>query len=218
MSQCPPTPEEQQWFGVFDILFPGYRPRPTSAYISADLVAETENYQDFERVEGHSIILDTLSRQGVSLVRVNNPKHDLGVFRENLLSDALASIARRWQELRPVHDGANHAADADGSTPVTGASLSTAGGTLVGIYDEDTTQDQALLAVNKMVEEDGIGEMQPEPSDMLPAMSEVAGLSTLSPSDLFAGQDLNVARTTGMEGYDDTTLFQSNVEWPDEGA
>ncbi|KXX83038.1 hypothetical protein MMYC01_200496 [Madurella mycetomatis] len=213
----PTIPEEQQWFEIFDILFPGYNPRPKSAYINAELIAETENYQDFERVEGPSIILDTLLQQGVSLVRVDNPEHDLGVFRENLLAEALALIARRWHESRPVHDGADHPADSDGSTSVIGAGPSTTGETLVELHDEGTTEDQVLLA-NKIVEEGGTEETQLEPGDMLAAMGEVTGLSTLFPSDLFGGQGPNGTGAAGMEGCDDTTLFQSSINWPDEGA
>jgi len=126
------TTEEQQWFEIFDILFPGYSLRPGSAYVNAGLVAETENYQDFERVEGPRIISETLRWQGVDLVLAENPEHDLSVIRENLLADALTLIAERWNELSPVHsDGVAIESLSDGSGSVAGAAPSAGGGTLI---------------------------------------------------------------------------------------
>lgn len=186
----PTIPEEQQWFEIFDILFPGYSPRPGSAYINAGLVAETENYQDFERVEGPRIILETLRRQGVDLVLAENPEHDLSVIRENLLADALTLMAERWNELRPVHsDGA--AADSDGSGSVVGAAPSTGGGTLVEVHDEATAGNEVFLD-DKIAEDGGVEIVLHMAGD------SDTGLSYFQPTEM-----------------DDTALFDSSINWPE---
>jgi len=189
----PTIPEEQQWFEIFDILFPGYSPRPGSAYINAGLVAETENYQDFERVEGPRIILETLRRQGVDLVLAENPEHDLSVIRENLLADALTLMAERWNELRPVHsDGIATELLSDGSGSVAGAAPSTGGGTLVEVQDETTAGNEVFL--DDKIVDDGRVEMV-----LVGDIDTV--LSTFPPVEM-----------------DDAALFDSSINWPEGDA
>ncbi|KAK0627474.1 hypothetical protein B0T14DRAFT_579591 [Immersiella caudata] len=206
----PTIPEEQQWFEIFDILFPGYCPRPTSAYIHGELVAETENYQDFERMEGPAIILEVLGRAGVRIENVSNPEHDLSVFRENLLADALTAIARRWLESRdsrqsteaPVLDGS--------SSSVVGTTTSTTGGTLVEQQDVLRTEAEESLAEEA---DDGGGtrSLQLEEPATSPTM--------LSPNWL---ESQRLGHENGGFGetveHQEESLFEFNGNWEDNGS
>ncbi|KAK0620845.1 hypothetical protein B0T14DRAFT_497290 [Immersiella caudata] len=154
----PLIPEERQWFDIFDILFPGYRPRPTSAYINEGLVAETENYQDFERIEGPGIIMEVLQQGGVRLEVIEDHEHDVGILRENLLAEAFSVIARRWHESRLILQAIGQSTDAGASASMVGTAPSTAGRTLVESHEG--SPEGALLADEKVA---GDGESEDNP-------------------------------------------------------
>ncbi|KAK1751089.1 hypothetical protein QBC47DRAFT_308514 [Echria macrotheca] len=209
----PTVPEEQQWFEIFDILFPGHNPRPTSAYINAELAAETENYLDFERAEGPRIILETLRGQGVSLSRLDNPEHDLGVFRENVLADALARIAQAWQESRSALDGTARRAEAGSASSLLGAPSSTGGRTLVESQDGGVADDQSSL-VDKIIDaDDGHQGMLLRQVDGATApASEITDLVHEFPPEVEEEET-----GTDTRGYNSMPLFQFDIiNWSDE--
>lgn len=111
------APEEQQWFSIFDILFPGHQPRPQNAYINTDLVAETEGFQTFEQIEGPAILLGVLRERG-TIGHIDDQDHDLGVFRRNILAEGFSLISQRFIECRRfLHTaGATARAEAVGDT------------------------------------------------------------------------------------------------------
>ncbi len=45
------TPEAQ-WYGVFDILFPGHDPRPATPYVSSNMLQDELRYKDFLLQQG----------------------------------------------------------------------------------------------------------------------------------------------------------------------
>jgi hypothetical protein len=57
--------EEEQWFTIFDILFP-FHPRPKSACVTDDdLPNELRLYREFTTNEGHDILLQLLMDSGL---------------------------------------------------------------------------------------------------------------------------------------------------------
>ncbi|RYP20233.1 hypothetical protein DL765_002907 [Monosporascus sp. GIB2] len=59
---------ENQWFTIFDILFPEHEPRPRSAYVNTDLTVELEMFQDMMLAEGPGTHTGEWSHQtGLSL-------------------------------------------------------------------------------------------------------------------------------------------------------
>ncbi|CAG9978715.1 unnamed protein product [Clonostachys byssicola] len=88
---------EDQWFSIFDILFPNHHPKPRSAYVNTGLPIELEAFQDMMVTEGPRIISTTLESYGIVPVLIsNNPERDLSSFLEIVLMEAQQKIADRW--------------------------------------------------------------------------------------------------------------------------
>jgi hypothetical protein len=87
---------EDQWFTIFDILFPGHTPRPTSAFTNTALTIDLETFQDMMLGDGPSIILSTLQTHGIRLSTSTNQEHDLSALLRVVLSEGLHRIAQRW--------------------------------------------------------------------------------------------------------------------------
>jgi len=97
---------EEQWFTIFDILFPGHTPRPKSAYVNADLSIELEAFQDMMFAEGPRILMETIQRHGMQLNRpIENEEHNLAALEQTILAEGLQAIARRWTESLAQHQG-----------------------------------------------------------------------------------------------------------------
>jgi hypothetical protein len=177
------APEERQWFSIFDILFPDHQPIPQSAYINAELVAETEDYQTFEQVEGPAILLEVLREAG-AIERIDNQDHYVGVFRQNILAEGLSLISQRFIERRSLPHGEDAAVhtEADGDTAASvagGTSSSTTARTLVESQDGESLGVETLLA-EKVAEETG--------AEVVPSNVETDGadvVETASPSTVF---------------------------------
>lgn len=81
--------EEDQWFLVFDIVFPGCA-RPKSPYVNPLLTEELRSFQDFQASEGPQIVTDYFRRRGLL--------HELDdATLDQLLADALERITDRWR-------------------------------------------------------------------------------------------------------------------------
>ncbi|VUC26659.1 unnamed protein product [Clonostachys rosea] len=106
---------EDQWFSIFDILFPNHHPRPRSAYVNMDLTIDLEVFQDMMIAEGPKIITSTLASHNVALASISNPEHDLSSFYEILLAEGLQEIAHRWTAKLLGNWNAGEAADGDDS-------------------------------------------------------------------------------------------------------
>ncbi len=106
---------EDQWFAIFDILFPGHTPRPTSAYINTGLTADVEAFQNLMRTIGPSIILSTLEQHGIELSNIANEERDLGVLQEVAIAEGLQTIAQVWTTLSMLRPGNSEDTHADGS-------------------------------------------------------------------------------------------------------
>lgn len=88
--------QEQQWYGIFDILFPGH-PRPESPYIDSALFRNAFAFQSFLRSNGPRILSSILESSGA--VTWNPPPYsqtDEQVWREQVLGQAFQLIFERW--------------------------------------------------------------------------------------------------------------------------
>ncbi|KAI1339279.1 hypothetical protein F5Y15DRAFT_83892 [Xylariaceae sp. FL0016] len=91
--------EEGQWFAIFDILFPGFHPRPKTPYINAEVSAEMENFQDFMYLFGPDIIHDAMIKGGLEIC--SNGLHetdDLETLIKIGLANGLQTIGDQWNE------------------------------------------------------------------------------------------------------------------------
>lgn len=87
---------EAQWFAVFDIVFPGHKPRPQSPYVDSELLQDITLYQDFLRSHGPRILSRVLDEQGVVTWHLPNEERDLAAFQQEVLEQGLGAIFDQW--------------------------------------------------------------------------------------------------------------------------
>jgi hypothetical protein len=91
----PKLDEQEQWFTVFDILFPEYHPRPLSPYVDTELAEEQLAFQDYASGFGPQVILRHLQENGITL-HTEYPEGALSVFTEVVVARGLLEIFDRW--------------------------------------------------------------------------------------------------------------------------
>ncbi|KAJ0116788.1 hypothetical protein J7T55_009939 [Diaporthe amygdali] len=94
------TSVEDQWFAVFDILFPGHDPRPRSPYIDSELLQDITLYQDFLTSSGPQILSDVLTRRGAITWNLPNEERDLAAFQQTVFEEGLRAIFDQWVSRR----------------------------------------------------------------------------------------------------------------------
>jgi hypothetical protein len=87
-----------QWFTIFDILFPGHNPRPKSSYINVELTLDLEGFQDLMNAEGPNIILNVIRSRNIQVATIANEEHDLSALLLSAIEEGLQAIAQRWSE------------------------------------------------------------------------------------------------------------------------
>lgn len=88
--------QEDQWFTVFDILFPGHKPRPKSPYMNMDLSLDLERFQDLMHAEGPNIISAAIRTSGIEVATIANEERDLAALLQSAIGEGLQTIAQRW--------------------------------------------------------------------------------------------------------------------------
>lgn len=98
LSKKPPTnlSQEDQWFAVWHILFPG-SPRPNSPYIDSELLQDITLYQEFLTTSGPQILSDVLAQSGATITW-NTPREEQdGVaFQQSILEEGLRAVFNQW--------------------------------------------------------------------------------------------------------------------------
>ncbi|KAI0404090.1 hypothetical protein F4802DRAFT_598496 [Xylaria palmicola] len=89
--------EEQQWYTIFDILFPGCA-RPKSPYVDTELTEELVGFQDFLVDSGPSLLTRFLQQRGEVTSDMPQEERDLASLQETVLADGLQYICERWAE------------------------------------------------------------------------------------------------------------------------
>ena len=92
----PKMSEEDQWYMIFEVLFPG-EPRPRSAYVDTDLAEDLRAFRDFAMNHGPRIIGERLRWEGYSFDQESNYQ-GLGAFHDTVIADGIQAIFERWQE------------------------------------------------------------------------------------------------------------------------
>jgi hypothetical protein len=84
--------KEDQWFSIFDLLFPG-EPRPPSPYIDASLFESSLAYHNFLTSQGPGIIQRVLSASNAwQLAGQANSQ----AFQRQILEDGLDAVFQEW--------------------------------------------------------------------------------------------------------------------------
>ncbi|KAF3011510.1 hypothetical protein E8E14_008626 [Neopestalotiopsis sp. 37M] len=87
--------EEEQWFAVWDIIFPD-TPRPASAYLDSELSEDLNSFQEYWTNRGHDVLLSELNRSGVWVLSPDEREVQAG----QILARGLNSIYEQWAGLR----------------------------------------------------------------------------------------------------------------------
>jgi hypothetical protein len=108
--------EEEQWYTIFDILFPGH-PHPPSPYIDSELSEDLCAFQDFSTSHGPGILVETLRANGHNL-DIQTQEGELSALNQRVLSDGLHAIFQQWLDARQPQfemeaesDPPNHSGD-----------------------------------------------------------------------------------------------------------
>ena len=89
---------EEQWFSIFDILFPGHQPRPVSAYADHSLSEELAGFRDYMTSQGPPILAEHLTRAGL-FPPESEPESTS--IQNGVLAEGLDLLIRRWVSALP---------------------------------------------------------------------------------------------------------------------
>lgn len=88
--------KEDQWYGVWDILFSA-TPRPASPYIDSVVFQDITLYQDFLTSSGPRILSNFLAERGAAITwRVPSEERDLVAFQQTILEEGLRVVYNQW--------------------------------------------------------------------------------------------------------------------------
>lgn len=90
---------EEQWYGIFDILFDKtHVPRPTSPYLDTDsaLFSGAAKYQEFVEGPGVEILRNFLTDSGAITWNLPDNGADLPAFRHHVLERGLRIMFEQW--------------------------------------------------------------------------------------------------------------------------
>ena len=90
---------EDQWYGIFDLLFPGHTPRPQSPYTESGLLSSVVEFQSFSKTHGPRIISDVLNASQAVTWHPPNDEADVQAFQRHVLGDAIQTIFDEWTSL-----------------------------------------------------------------------------------------------------------------------
>ena len=93
------TSEEDQWFMIFKILFPGH-PLPVSPYIDGDLSEQLFAFQDFAVTRGPEIVGNILGPQSQRI-----PESEVAPFLERVFSEGLPAVVQQFLVSRQFQNG-----------------------------------------------------------------------------------------------------------------
>ena len=88
--------EEEQWFAVFEILFPGHHPRPRSPYIDRDLSEQMCAFRDFLTGSGSQMLREHLASYGGISFGQGSAGSDIEILEESILAEGLGQICDQW--------------------------------------------------------------------------------------------------------------------------
>jgi hypothetical protein len=83
---------EDQWFFIFDILFPGFEPKPRSPYVEDNVEPVLSAFHDFMAHEGATVLMRKLQARGL----VTSSAGDEGQLLLATLAEGQEAIVDGW--------------------------------------------------------------------------------------------------------------------------
>lgn len=90
-----------QWFTIFDILFPGHTPRPKCAFINTELSIELEAFQDLMYAEGPRLISSAIRSSGLDITAMENVEDDSTALLQSAIQEGLQQTFQQWSANMP---------------------------------------------------------------------------------------------------------------------
>lgn len=90
-KSAPSTSPEAQWFVIFDILFPDYKPKPRSPYVDKEILQVITPFLDFATARGPEILSEVLNQR-----EAINGERDLAAYLRVVVEVGLSSILDEW--------------------------------------------------------------------------------------------------------------------------
>ncbi|GAB1317912.1 hypothetical protein MFIFM68171_08122 [Madurella fahalii] len=90
-------PEADQWFAIWDIIFPG-RPRPSSPYIDAELSEDLCRFREFAEADGPDIMTAEMQHR---LQMTEIPAEQTTAILRQVISRCITLLFERWPAGRP---------------------------------------------------------------------------------------------------------------------
>ncbi|KAK3368626.1 hypothetical protein B0H63DRAFT_488832 [Podospora didyma] len=89
---------EEQWYGIFDILFPNHDPKPISPYMDQDrgLIRSSIAYQGFLLEHGTHILSRVLIDNGAVMGNLAYGEREREAFLHQILEDGFRNIFDQW--------------------------------------------------------------------------------------------------------------------------
>lgn len=147
--------EEDQWFVIWDILFPGVA-RPAAAYVDSELTEEMNSFQEYWTNRGRDILMDELNSNGMWSL---SPEEREAQGRQ-ILAGGLNSIYEQWSELRRSASTTPSDPSIPASPPPSSAVAITSGFTP---FMNSATQAPVIVLNRETVAGGQIGKSQPPP-------------------------------------------------------
>jgi len=99
----------EQWFIIFDILFPEHTPRPKCAYINTELSSELRAFQDYMYNEGPMLISSAINSSGLDISAMESVKGDLTALLESAIEEGQKQFFKQWSaSMQDVEQESTH--------------------------------------------------------------------------------------------------------------
>lgn len=95
-KSAPNASPEAQWFAVFEIVFPGHKPKPASPYVDSELLQDITLYQDFLTSNGPRILSGILDERGAVTWNLPDGERDLAAFQQTVFEEGLRTVFDQW--------------------------------------------------------------------------------------------------------------------------
>jgi len=95
--------KEEQWYSIWDILFPGHSPRPASPHVDYGVSTQLRSFQEFLAADGLAIV-NEIARERIP-ASLAPQQDEVLAFSRTLFEHAIPSLLQRFQDAAPRTNG-----------------------------------------------------------------------------------------------------------------
>lgn len=96
-KSAPHSTEEAQWYAVFDIVFPGHKPRPSSPYVNPELIQDITLFENFLMSDGPRVVSEVFTQHGASTWNLPNEERERAAFLRPVFEQGFSIICEQWR-------------------------------------------------------------------------------------------------------------------------